>query len=462
MLRQWQEECVELVLEKYHFGQPHFLCQATPGAGKTVMAAEVAMRLLNRDEVDLVLCFSPTLNVAENMQETLAWKLNCSFDGGLGSVGGSYTYQSLRYLSESFWRVIGKHRVLVIFDEIHHCSANADGKANVWGEEIVNKIQSTAKYTLALTGTPWRSDSIPIAMARYTDPEGQIICDYQYGLSQAIEDKVCRSPKLVLVDNDNLTVTDRGEMKSFSSILELIKLSNTSYQQLIHNREAIHYLLSLGCKKLSEIRRINPEAGGLIVAASVKHAQYIQKLLVEDLSQSTVLVTYQHDFPLQIIDEFRRNACQWIVSVGMISEGTDIPRLQVCCHLSAVKTELYFRQVLGRVLRVNSFQNQDAWLYTFAEENLVGFAERIEQDIPDTCQFIKFSENISTTANKEGINSQFNTLPKLIQSDHLPSSINWSAFHLGSSEASKMATECDSIRLGQFKKRIIDAFCARY
>jgi superfamily II DNA or RNA helicase len=458
MLRQWQEECVELVLEKYHFGQPHFLCQATPGAGKTVMAAEVAMRLLNRDEVDLVLCFSPTLNVAENMQETLAWKLNCSFDGGLGSVGGSYTYQSLRYLSESFWRVIGKHRVLVIFDEIHHCSANADGKANVWGEEIVNKIQSTAKYTLALTGTPWRSDSIPIAMARYTDPEGQIICDYQYGLSQAIEDKVCRSPKLVLVDNDNLTVTDRGEMKSFSSILELIKLSNTSYQQLIHNREAIHYLLSLGCQKLSEIRRINPEAGGLIVAASIKHAQYIQKLLVEDLSQSTVLVTYQHDFPLQIIDEFRRNACQWIVSVGMISEGTDIPRLQVCCHLSAVKTELYFRQVLGRVLRVNSFQNQDAWLYTFAEENLVGFAERIEQDIPDTCRFVTMSNGNIVESSENLLNSRADHTLRCSPFVSSDNNVNWGLSQLSSPESLDNHVEHYQISMGQFKQRIIDAF----
>ncbi|MFT4929206.1 MAG: superfamily II DNA or RNA helicase, partial [Phenylobacterium sp.] len=51
---------------------------------------------------------------------------------------------------------------------------------------------------------------------------------------------------------------------------------------------------------------------------------------------------------------------QWVVSVGMISEGTDIPRRQVCCHLSRVKTELDFRQVLGRILRVNDATNQDA------------------------------------------------------------------------------------------------------
>ena len=35
----------------------------------------------------------------------------------------------------------------------------------------------------------------------------------------------------------------------------------------------------------------------------------------------------------------------------MISEGTDIPRLRVCCHLSRIRTELRYRQVLGRILR---------------------------------------------------------------------------------------------------------------
>ena len=44
----------------------------------------------------------------------------------------------------------------------------------------------------------------------------------------------------------------------------------------------------------------------------------------------------------------------WIISVGMISEGTDIPRLQICCHLSLIRTELHYRQVLGRVLRMTN------------------------------------------------------------------------------------------------------------
>lgn len=74
---------------------------------------------------------------------------------------------------------------------------------------------------------------------------------------------------------------------------------------------------------------------------------------------------------------------EWIVSVGMISEGTDIPRLQVCCHLSSVKTELYFRQVLGRILRVNESENQEAWLFTMATNELTLFSNRLAEDLPE-------------------------------------------------------------------------------
>jgi hypothetical protein len=110
----------------------------------------------------------------------------------------------------------------------------------------------------------------------------------------------------------------------------------------------------------------------------------ILKVLTQELGQSAVLVSYKVPDAHQIIDSFRDSGIQWIVRVGMISEGTDIPRLQVCCHLSNIKTELYFRQVLGRILRVNNALNQEAWLYTFAEHKLTEYAKQIEKDIPDS------------------------------------------------------------------------------
>lgn len=251
-------------------------------------------------------------------------------------------------------------------------------------------IQSQAAYTLALTGTPWRSDHAPITLSRYLEPDNIIKCDYSYGLTEAVKDGVCRSPKIVLVDNSQLSVTDdENETKIFESIKELLRGSSISYQSIISNSKAISYLLNQGCSKLAEIRLTNPTAGGLIVASSVEHASNILLVLRNEFHQSAIIVTYKEQEPSQIIEQFRHNNTQWIVSVGMVSEGTDIPRLQVCCHLSRVKTELYFRQVLGRILRICNAPNQQAWLYTFAEPRLTEYALRIEKDLPDTLVVIK-------------------------------------------------------------------------
>ncbi|HHX8676714.1 DEAD/DEAH box helicase family protein [Vibrio alginolyticus] len=458
MLRVWQAECAEQVINKFTSNKrPHFFCQATPGAGKTVMAAEVAKQLLARHMIDLVLCFSPSLSVAEGMQKTFAWKLKCSFNGGLGSLGGSYTYQSIRFLDENFWKTVNKHRILVVFDDIHHCSFENDGRSNSWGLDIVSKIQGLARYTLALSGTPWRSDQLPIVMAEYSDPEGILICDYQYSLRQAVVDGVCRKPKIALIDSEHLSIKTSSNNHHFASILDCLKQSDISYQNLIHNEEAMNYILNSGCQKLSQIRELSPNAGGLVVAASIKHAKDIQKRLVERFNQSASIVTYHHVNPLSEIESFRHSNVQWIVSVGMISEGTDIPRLQVCCHMSSIKTELYFRQVLGRILRVNNSINQEAWLYTFAEESLIKFAERVEEDIPECCMFVDIENSapsycLGPLSEETGIISTSRTGDV--------SKLEWGIGSYSESENSCFLTseESERVKLGSFRERIIAAF----
>ncbi|OEF73115.1 diguanylate cyclase [Vibrio splendidus 1F-157] len=422
------------------------------------MAAEVASRLFERGMIDLVLCFSPSLTVAEGMQKTFSWKLECTFNGGLGSLGGSYTYQSIRFLGENFWNTVSKYRVLVVFDEIHHCSFDDEGRSNSWGLEIVSKIQGFARYTLALSGTPWRSDRLPIVMAEYSDPDGKVVCDYQYGLQQAVEDKVCRRPKIVLIDNEHLSVKDGSDNQHFASILDCLKHSDASYQSVIHNQDAMNYILNSGCQKLEQIRQESQSAGGLVVASSIKHAKDIQKRLVEHFNQSACIVTYHHDNPLHEIESFRHSKVQWIVSVGMISEGTDIPRLQVCCHMSSVKTELYFRQVLGRILRINDSPNQEAWLYTFAEESLIGFAERIEQDIPDSCMYIKQENNVPDAIDEKRLPSS--TVSESVQPNRSqPSLLSWGeTSDMMNSNNAGFTLAFDELRLGQFKQRVIAAF----
>ncbi len=384
-LRDWQRRCINTALE--HFtSTPHFFCQATPGAGKTRMAAELASRLLKEDRIDLVLCFAPSCQVVEGFRSTFATVLGRRLDGQIGAVGAAFTYQAMEYRDEGFWQLLDDYRVFVVFDEIHHCAGHDPVLSNAWGQQILHRIQDRAAFTLALSGTPWRSDDRAIALARYSTPEGHLICDYRYGLKEAIADGVCRSPRIVLLDNQKVKLTEElgpeSTVRMFPSIAKLLGESPVTYEELLRHDEVIDQLLGLGCAKLDELRLIKPDAAGLVVATDIEHARQVA-LALETRGEGCRIVTNKTPDAQQVINAFRHSACRWIIAVGMISEGTDIPRLQVCCYLSRIRTELHYRQVLGRVLRRTGEPDDQAWLFMIAESTLQRLAERIADDLPD-------------------------------------------------------------------------------
>jgi superfamily II DNA or RNA helicase len=276
--------------------------------------------------------------------------------------------------------------VFAVFDEIHHCSGYDPLLSNAWGQQILLKMQDRAAFTLALSGTPWRSDDRGIALARYSNPEGRLICDYRYGLKEAISDGVCRSPRIVLVDNQMLRLKEDfandSTVKLFPSIAKLLRESPVSYEDLVCHEDALNQLLDLGSKKLDEVRMLKPNAAGLVVATNIEHAHQVA-LALKGKGESFQVVTTRTPDAQLVINGFKNSDCRWIVAVGMISEGTDIPRLQVCCYLSRIRTELHYRQVLGRVLRRMGEIDDQAWLFVLAEPTLKRFSQRIADDLPD-------------------------------------------------------------------------------
>jgi len=391
-LRQWQAECINLALTQYLNDTNHFLALATPGAGKTLMASELADQLLKNNMVDLIICFSPSSIVSQDFSASLQLKTQERFDGLIGARGRSLTYQNLQYLDVNFWQLFERYRVFVIFDEIHHCAGSNIYNTNAWGEQIILNIQDKAKFTLALTGTPWRSDAAPIVLSNYAHPSNKISCDYVYGLSEAITDNVCRVPQIIAIDNNNIAVIDDVETKTFSSFKSLLMESVVPYQEIIENEAVIKYVISSAHKKLSSIRVKNTDAAGLIVASSVEHARQISTLMKACFNEDSVVVTYRESEPTSIIQQFRHEQTKWIISVGMISEGTNIPRLQICCHLTNIKTEMHFRQILGRILRMTGSINQEAIMYMPAEPKLLEYAYRVKQDVPFEADVVKFEK----------------------------------------------------------------------
>ncbi|TPE49028.1 diguanylate cyclase [Maribrevibacterium harenarium] len=380
MLRDWQRGCVTSAIDHFNYHK-HFFCLATPGAGKTVMAATVGKMLLEAGKIDYIVCLSPSRTICESVRATFKKLLGRPFSGRIGSVGVSLTYQSLLGGNHSVLADLVNSRVFVVLDEIHHCSGSEFVQGNAWGIELLRQISSLATFTLSLSGTPWRTDGDPITFASYDGSGLGLSYQWKYGLSDAVTDKVCRLPKVIALDAVKITKHAYGPPKSYSSIAEFLKDNDNSYLVLLSNESLTFEVLKRGVERLTKLRKISPTAGGLVVAASYSHARFIKQMLEDYFSQKVVLVSYKDDDSIRQIEEFRQGTDQWIVSIAMVSEGVDIPRLQVCCHLSATKTELYFRQVLGRIIRVTKDQTDECFFYTLAEENLISYAKRLEQEV---------------------------------------------------------------------------------
>lgn len=395
-LRKWQELALRKALKQYSDGISHFMCVAAPGAGKTRYSAALAHYLFQNDDIDFVLCFAPSVTVANGIKDTFSSVLNDAFDGRFGSKGQVVTYQGLQHQYTELAQLIKNYRVLIVSDEIHHCAYGANSMANQWGQIIGSLTSLGNPLTLSLSGTPWRSNGTKIALQNYIGEPEELHTDFIYGLGDAVSDKVCRKPTLILLDNHAIKVREQGKTHNYQNIQNAIESGKLKYNDLLLQKASLNQLILHAQKQLREVKETTPTAAGLVVASSVAQAKRITEILSKKYRQKVVLVSYEQTNAHEKIREFQNSENDWIVSVGMVSEGTDIPRLQVCAYLSNVKTEIYFRQVLGRILRINQSPDEPCYLFAFAEPRLLEFSQRISDDLPAESMMIRVAEELAS------------------------------------------------------------------
>lgn len=420
-IREWQRKCVTAAINSYAEKNQIFSVLAAPGAGKTIMSAIVAKKLIELELIDFIVFLSPTANVASNVKSVFSGVLRNGFDGMFGSLGVSKTYQSLTTLNDEFWWIFSNFRVLVILDEVHHLGGHQTDLANVWGMEVMKNIQSKAQFILSMSGTPWRSDYKPITTLQWHQYSQSTYCDFLYGLGKAVQDNVCRVPVINFVDNCALKFQGNdGKVVSYDGILSLLEHEKCRYEQIVTNDAILTFILKTSISKLNFIRAHNRNAAGLIVASSIRHAEQIYEMLINHFNESAELVACSLSDSLDTISAFEQSETRWLVSVSMVSEGTDIPRLQLCCHLSRIKTEMYFRQVLGRIIRRQQSDNiTEAYLYLPMQADHLAYAKRLLEDIPegyintDTAELdaIVKDDSCEVTSVLENINDEMANAP---------------------------------------------------
>ncbi|MGM0984992.1 MAG: DEAD/DEAH box helicase [Pseudomonadota bacterium] len=434
-LRPWQSACLQQALATLSPQHPHFLCQATPGAGKMRLAAELADALMARGDIDYVLYCGPTRAVVQAAVDSLQTVTGHPMHGQLGAAGAGMTYHALPGRLDALKQLGRLHRVLLIWDESHHAAGSLGGEGpNQWGGTLM-ALERHMTYTLALSGTPWRTDGSCMPLLRYLEvaedareiaagldtpegplpgsaaPEGpglQILQpDFVYTLQDAIRDGVCRYPRVQLVDNRAIKLTGfhprtgRQETHRYASIPQLLRHPAIDYGSLVRLDAPMQRLLSLGTQQLNTLRKQDPNAAGLVIAADIEHAEAVAQQL-ETEGHEVCLVTSRDPLAHARLDAFRQASTPWIVAVGMVAEGVDIPRLRVGCYLSHIRTEQNFRQVLGRIIRRQGEQDSDCYFFALNDTRLAQMARRLSDDLPQDLATVSLSTETAAPRGSRG------------------------------------------------------------
>ena len=393
-LREWQREAF-VAWEKVSLpsGLP-FLAQATPGAGKTIFACAVAKYLIDIGAVTRVVVVSPLSSLREAWAVGMAeFQIQLDPDCGSGIernsdyIGKSTTYHALTESSASVERIKQyKEKTMVILDEVHHAGTN-----RAWGDALKEAFEN-AKYILCLSGTPFRTDGNKIPFIRY-DNEGKALADYVYSYKSALADdpQVCRAVYFPAYEGAMEWMQDKIYKASFSDELDE-KRESARLRAALWSGEWLDTTLKDAKDKLADIRTRHPDAAGLIVAMDKRHAEKIAQALEKITLSKPLIVTSDDKDATEQINAFRNKSDPWIIAIKMVSEGVDIKRLRVCVYLSNVITDLFLRQVIGRIVRyIPGIPCQDAFFFMPADRRLVEMALKFQDerdsglldDVPD-------------------------------------------------------------------------------
>ena len=146
-------------------------------------------------------------------------------------------------------------------------------------------------------------------------------------------------------------------------------------------------MLREGIAKLEDRKNRLPVAGGLVIAPNIPTAEYMALLEMLTGKKPVVVHTGEGcDNPEDDIQRFDKvHDNDWIVSVDMIGEGVDIQRLRVLVYLPRARTELKFRQAMGRVVRRYEGMAEDdssAYVVMPAFDIFDEYARRVMEEMP--------------------------------------------------------------------------------
>jgi superfamily II DNA or RNA helicase len=432
-LRKWQKQAGDAAEKAFASGQKIWVTEACTGSGKTIHGVDVARRMFNAKIADLVVVVTPSVATRKGWIRSLR-------EGGFNVTDNPdyfgtsdfdalvITYAGRAKLEQSLYHRAVYLGIHLIVDEYHHAEEDA-----TWGQNVTVLGDKAARIHF-LSGTPWRSNGQIAMIASHKNRFGQpyyngdrVEADFKYqykdDLQQPGNDRGTVTVEFAFQDSQYTSHDGRVEelinphlskmpelereewitdaLASDKRIGRHVRTQHGGVDYALTSNPLVRDLLDLGCEKLERHRA---RAGSrvpvlLVVAQSIKEASAIHQYLLNIRDLRSALIVSDRDEASDEITEVQDKAqgglLDVIVSVGMVSEGVDIPQIKGVVFLSGIMTLLYIIQVVGRLLRRirvgdgymdSSVNHLPGFVVAPSAPKLIACAYRIETEISEAAR----------------------------------------------------------------------------
>ena len=356
ILRPYQQQALDSLLKRLKETSHPLLVNASVGAGKSLIIAELLL-IMERANFN-VLCL--TLNSTLIQQNAEAYKIQGGNAGiYCAALKAKETENLIIFASpnsvcqdiRSKGKISKKKFNLIVVDECHNISPADESTMfrriiNHYG--LMSQGDSYSFRVIGLTGTPYRG-------------KGESII----GKDQFFKEEVCNISTSWLIENNYLVRPQFGYIdKSYDfsklHVNSMGKFNEREIQEIVDKNTRLTHDIMLEVSAIVNEKR----KGAFIFAATRKHCEECLKSLPNG---EVYIITGEtaHEERKRILESAREGKTKYLVSVNCLNVGVDVPSFDIAVWVRPTESLVLYTQGIGRVLRLHE-NKQSALILDYA------------------------------------------------------------------------------------------------